>query len=48
MTVKELKEELNKVNDSANVYFFAYDMNYALGEFSTVEISKEGDIILHE
>ena len=48
MTVKELKEELNKVNDSANVYFFVYDMNYALGEFSTVEISKEGDIILHE
>lgn len=47
MTVKELKEELNKVNETIDVYF-SYDMGYAIGKVSNVKIDKEGNVILEE
>ena len=48
MTVEELKEELNKAKDSANVFYCSYDVWYGIVNVCTVEINKEGDVILSD
>nr|DAD85027.1 MAG TPA: hypothetical protein [Podoviridae sp. ctV3c15] len=47
MTVKELKEELNKAKDSANV-LFSYDTGFGIGDVCILEIDKDGDVILSD